>query len=293
MPYRPALRSLIAATIVFVAAACTDPSPTASRADAPGSTSSTRAGDAPGTHRQYGTPIKLGKGRARSYVVLNKEIPLEVGVALDADALEGLRPPMQMPDMPAGGDHNHEDFDSYALPMPAQNPTPYTFIELDWNPAGHEPAGIYTVPHFDFHFYKIALAERDAILPTDPQFLVKSANIPAPEFMPPFAFSPPPYVAVPKMGVHWVDIRSPEVQPPPNNQPFTTTFLTGTYNGKVIFQEPMITRAFILSKPNVEFPLPLATRVAPAGYYPAAYSITYDEQAKEHRIALKNLEWRN
>ena len=40
-------------------------------------------------------------------------------------------------------------------------------------------------------------------------------------------------------------------------------------------------------------PLPLATRVTPAGYYPTAYTITYDEQAKEHRIALSKLIWRN
>ena len=74
--------------------------------------------------------------------------------------------------------------------MPAQNPTPYKCIELDWNPAGHQPAGIY-----------------------------------------------------------------------------------------------------ILSKPNVEIQIPVASRVTPAGYYPAAYSIRYDEQAKEHRIALTQHAW--
>jgi hypothetical protein len=295
MSYRPATRSILAtAVLATIAAACTDPSPTATPNAAGGALSLDRAGEQPGTHRQYGTPIKLGNGRARSYVLLNKGVPLEVGIALDERALDGLRPPMPpMDDMPEGGDHVHVDFDPYVVPMPAQNPTPYKFIELDWNPAGHEPANIYTLPHFDFHFYKIEVAERDAIVPTDPAFAVKSANVPAPEFMPEFAFSPPPLTAVPKMGVHWVDIRSPEIQPPPNNKKFTTTFLNGTYNGAVIFQEPMITREFILSKPNVTIPIPVAARVTPAGYYPSAYSITYDEQAKEHRIALTQLEWRN
>ncbi len=55
----------------------------------------------------------------------------------------------------------------------------------------------------------------------------------------------------------------------------------------------MITREFILSKPNATIPIPVAARVTPAGYYPAAYSITFDAQAKEHRIALTQLEWRN
>ena len=129
MPYSPARFSLFAAALLWLSAvACTDPSPTAA---VPGELSLDRAGTERGTHRQYGTPIKLGKGRARSYVVLDKGVPLEVGVALDETALEGLRAPMPpMGDMPSGGDHVHEDFDPYVVPMPAQNPTPYKFIEL-------------------------------------------------------------------------------------------------------------------------------------------------------------------
>jgi hypothetical protein len=294
MSYRPATTTSLIATIAvgFIVAACADPTPTANVSNP--TPSFDRAGDAPGTHRQYGTPIKLGNGRARSYVTLLEGVPLEVGVALDETALEGLRAPMPpMEGDPSGDGHAHLDSDMHVLSMPAQNPTPYRFIELDWNPAGHEPAGIYTVPHFDFHFYKIEVAQRNAILPSDPAFLTKSANVPADDFMPPFAFSPPPRVAVPQMGVHWIDIRSPEIQPPPNNEKFTTTFLNGTYNGAVIFQEPMITREFILSKPNATMQVPVAARVTPAGYYPGAYSITYDAQAKEHRIALTQLEWRN
>ena len=37
----------------------------------------------------------------------------------------------------------------------------------------------------------------------------------------------------------------------------------------------------------------VAAQVTPAGYYPSAYSITYDAQAKEHRIALTMLHWQN
>ena len=294
MTYRPTTSLIATIAAGFVLAACADPNPTATPTVSNATPSFDRAGDAPGTHRQYGTPIKLGNGRARSYVTLLKGVPLEVGVAFDETALQGLRGPMPpMGGMEGDEGHEHLDSDMYTLALPAQNPTPYKFIELDWNPAGHEPAGIYTLPHFDFHFYKIDVAERDAILPSDPAFVTKSANVPAAEFMAPFAFSPPPLIAVPAMGVHWIDIRSPELQPPPNNKKFTTTFINGTYNGKVIFQEPMITREFILSKPNVTIPVPVAARSTPAGYYPSAYSITYDAQAKEHRIALAQLEWRN
>jgi hypothetical protein len=293
MSYRPNTASTFASIALgFAVIACADPTPTAAVAGA--NPSFDRAGDEPGTHRQYGTPIKLGQGRARSYVLLNKGVPLEVGIALDERALDGLRAPMPpMGGDPNGGEHAHVDMDRYELAMPAQNPTPYKFIELDWNPAGHEPENIYTIPHFDFHFYKIDIAERNAILPSDPAFLTKSANVPDDEFLAPFYISPEPRVAIPQMGVHWIDFRTPELQPPPNNKRFTTTFINGTYNGAVIFQEPMITREFILSKPNVTLQIPVAPRVTPAGYYPSAYSITYDAQAKEHRIALTQLEWRN
>ena len=289
MMYRPPARFLFApALVAFVAAACADPTPTAV---VPSGASLARAGDEPGTHRQYGTPVQFGNGRARSYVVLNKGVPLEVGLALDERALDGLRPPMHH-EPSEGGDHAHEDFDAYTIPMPAQNPTPYKFIELDWNPAGHPPEGVYNLAHFDFHFYKISVEQRDAIGPSDPLFQVKSENAPQPAFIPPFYIAPA-MVAIPRMGVHWLDVRSPELQPPPNNKKFTTTFLTGTYDGAVIFQEPMITREFILSKPNVEIPLPVAAKVSPAGYYPSAYSITYDAQAKEHRIGLTKMNWQN
>jgi hypothetical protein len=290
MPYRPAPRAILATAIAALAlTACTDPAPTSA---VPSTPSLARAGDAPGTHRQYGTPIQFGNGRARSYVVLNKGVPLEVGLALDERALDGLRPPMQMDPSEGGEGHMHEDYDAYVVPMPAQNPTPYKFIELDWNPAGHPPEGTYDLAHFDFHFYKIDVAARDAITDADPLFEVKQANVPAPAFIPPFYIAPA-LVAIPRMGVHWLDVRSPELQPPPAKKKFTTTFLNGTYDGALIFQEPMITREYILSKPNVEIPIPVASRVTPAGYYPAAYSITYDAQAKEHRIALTQLEWRN
>ena len=39
-------------------------------------------------------------------------------------------------------------------------------------------------------------------------------------------------------------------------------------------------------------PVPTATNYEPAGYYPSAYRITWDAQAKEYRIALTQLTWK-
>ncbi|HEU4697544.1 MAG TPA: DUF5602 domain-containing protein [Gemmatimonadales bacterium] len=303
-PVRRSLAAALAATVALALGACSDAAPTtqASTASAPDAAGAAgvpaRAGEAPGTHRQYGTPVKLGEGRARSYVVLDRTgAPLELGVALDERALDGLPAPMAHDPGTPGG---HVDMHEYLLPLPAQNPTPYQLIELDWNPAGHEPPGIYDKPHFDFHFYTISLAERNAIDPADPAYGAKAGNYPAPEYVlpgyvPPTVLAggaPAEAVAVPRMGMHWLNpAASPEL--PPTLEPFTRTFIMGTWDGKQIFQEPMITRAFLLTKPDVEQPIPTAQRYAPAGYYPSGYRVTWDAQAKEYRVALTGMAWRD
>jgi hypothetical protein len=218
--------------------------------------------------------------------------------------MEGLPAPMAMPPSSGGDGMEHVDMHEYILQMPAQNPSPYKFVELDWNPAGHEPPGIYDIPHFDFHFYTITKAQRDAIDPAalgTAQFMAKSAALPpedqrAPNFV---ALTAPgtPVTAVPRMGVHWIDIRTPELQGmlghPENAKPFTTTFIHGSWDGQFTFDEPMVTRAFILGRKSATtaaqrdslIPLPLPTRTA-AGLTPGAYHISYDADAKEYRIAL-------
>ena len=264
-----------------------------------------------GTARQYGPSIPLGNGQARTYVILDQKQngrALELGVALSPEAMEGLPAPMNMP--PGSGDgHEHVDSHEYLLQMPQQNPTPFKFLELDWNPQGHEIPGIYTIPHFDFHFYTITKAERDLIVPTDANFQQKADNLPPAAMVPQFysTLVPPgtPTPAVPKMGVHWIDARSPEIQGllghPELAKPFTTTFIYGSWNGKFTFVEPMITRDFILGRRAASataqrdsvIPLPKGAQASPAGSYPAAYRIAWDAAANEYRIALTQLTARN
>lgn len=264
-----------------------------------------------GESRQYGVSVTLGNGTARTYILFDKRQQgraIELGVALSPAALEGLPAPMNMP--PGGGDgHEHVDSHEYILPMPQQNGTPFKFLELDWNPQGHEIPGIYTIPHFDFHFYTITQAERDLILPTDAQFQQKADNLPPAAMVPQFysTLTPPnvPTPAVPKMGVHWIDVRSPEIQAllghPELAKPFTTTFIYGSWNGRFTFVEPMITRDFILGRRTAAtaaqrdsvIPLPMGAQASPAGMYPAAYRIAWDAAANEYRIALTQLTQKN
>lgn len=226
----------------------------------------------------YGPEVTLGKGTARSYAILDDQgKPTEIGVALSDSSLSGLSD---------DGGHSHDPSNFTMLTLPANLPSmPFNHISLDWNPVGHEPPGIYDLPHFDFHFYMISPAERDAITPTDSQFVTKGTTLPAAEYIPQGYILPPGSTPVPQMGNHLLDPTSPEL----NGQVFTKTFIYGMYDARIIFVEPMITRAYILSKPNSTESLKLPAKYQKSGYYPTTYSVKYDTQAREHRIGLGGL----
>jgi len=267
-----------------------------------------------GTYREYGTSLKVGNGLARTYVVYAQQdggAPVEVGVALSEAAMEGLpapNPHLAHQAANAGG-HEHVDNHAYLLALPGRGAPPVQFVELDWNPGGHEPPGVYDVPHFDVHFWTASRGDRLSVDPAkDAEYQAKADALPPEGERPPmYAVAAPPGApapGVPLMGVHWVDVRSPELQrafgKPEAYRPFTTTFLYGSWAGRFTFLEPMITRAYILSKKAAAdpaardevIPVPAPTRVSQPGYYPGAYRITWDAAAKEYRIALTNLKWR-
>jgi len=280
---RSALGVFAALAAVGLAVACQSDAPTELGPNQ--SAALARAGyDIPGMHRQYGTPVKVGNGMARAYVVLDAksdQAPAEIGIALDEKALAGL---------PADG-----MMFAYDLPLPQHAPAPYKFVELDWNPHGHEPPNIYTVPHFDFHFYMVPGSTRDEINPANPQYAAEASNLPSGDLVPPFYVvpGPPAAVAVPHMGVHWSDVRSPELQGllgnPAGYQPFTKTFIYGSWNGRFTFLEPMVTLEYLQSHPDATSPISVPARYAQSGWYPTSYRVTYDAQAKEYRVALSGM----
>jgi hypothetical protein len=312
MPASPAPRRALAAAAVSAAAftvyACADDARPTAPGAAPSAAASARGlPRGVGVLRQYGPPAQVGRGRARAYVLLDatSRNALELGVAFDEEAMEGLPAPSHQHGG-AENPHEHVDMHAYDLKLPAKNPTPFKFVELDWNPGGHEPPGIYDVPHFDFHFYTITPEQRAAIDPAAlgaEQYGAMSGNLPpAAERAPGFvALAAPgqPVMAVPRMGVHWSDMRSPELQAmlgnPAGYRPFTTTFIYGSWDGRFTFLEPMITRAFIMGRRDATtpaardsvIPIPTAQQYRPAGQYPAAYHVTWDEASREYLVGLQ------
>lgn len=258
---------------------------------------------APLSLRDDGAPQRIGNGTVRTYILYdpaNRSVPIEVGIALSADALEALPAPMPMKNADAMSSH----FDTHErlLEPPARNPTPYRFVQFNWNPGGHEPPGVYDRPHFDFHFWNVGRDVRSSIVPSNPEFAAKAASLPGEEFRSAFyvdgasaARLPAAAATVPQMGLHWIDVRSSEFQ----GQPFTKTFIYGSWDGQFVFDEPMITRDYLASKRTasadavrdeiIEMPTPGRRQIP--GYYPRAYRISYDAEANEYRIALTRLTW--
>lgn len=227
---------------------------------------------------RYGPAAALGEGTARAYVSLAEDgSPLELGIAIDEAAMNTL------PELP--GVPPEQAFVVVNLVLPDGHGTPFRTAMLDWNPRGHVPAEIYGLPHFDFHFYLIDDVEREAIDPSDPEWAAKAVRAPAPEFLPAGYVLPEnalETVVVPAMGTHWIDPASGEFQ----GEEFDRTFIYGTWNGRVVFLEPMITKAYLVSGAGGERPIAAPERRSPAGLYPTAYDVAFDEEAGEYRVSL-------
>lgn len=220
----------------------------------------------------YGAETQVGNGKARSFFEPNDHNhPETMGIIIDEAALENLP--------------GHETFFILPVSEEVRKTTPYNHISLDWNPHGHGPAPIYDKPHFDMHFYMITEKEQNSIDITKPEL-----NILPDSFLIPPLYVPEPG-GIPRMGKHWVDITSPELNPT-NPTPFTTTFIYGSFNGKVIFHEPMITRAYLLTKPDTTISIRQPIAYAQPGHYPKKYQIRFDSERRQWRIILKDFEHR-
>ncbi|HYQ58793.1 MAG TPA: DUF5602 domain-containing protein [Draconibacterium sp.] len=216
----------------------------------------------------YSKTVPVGNGVARAWVkTLKNGDPLEVGLNLSAMAL------INLPDEPA----------QYVLPLPKNKGNSfYNHVLFDWNPHGHEPPGVYDIPHFDFHFYITSIEEREAIPPMDAPYFD-----PAPDDM----YVPTNYMElpglVPAMGAHWVDSTSAEL--PPMLETFTKTFIWGSHEGEFIFWEPMITRDYLLTHPDEIIPIPQPEAYQKDGWYAMDYKISYSTNPETFTIALTNL----
>jgi hypothetical protein len=157
-------------------------------------------------------------------------------------------------------------------------------LTVFWEAMGHPP-GPYLTPHFDFHFYTIPAAEREAI---DCQDTSKPAGLPAGYGLPDVALPPemarmtgvPTLVGlcVPKMGMHGLltsEMESTEI--------FRGTMVVGYYGGKPIFIEPMVTKAMLMEKKSFDLAIP---NVPGIGAQPTKFRADYDAERGAYRFTF-------
>jgi hypothetical protein len=219
----------------------------------------------------YGPAVTFGKGKAQAFISLSKDgKPFSMGIGLKEKAFEDLPTANHGP-----GEH--------LVHFPKQiEATAFQFMTVGWLPDGHEPAGIYNVPHFDIHFYMISDAKRMTITPLeglDPE-------IPLAKYLPENYVQGPG--RVPMMGNHWIDVTSPEF----NGNPFTKTFIYGTFKQDVIFWEPMVTLEYFKSNPSGKVAIPQPEAYHIEGYYPTKYEVKYNNQRKEYQVILTHFVFR-
>jgi hypothetical protein len=199
--------------------------------------------------------VTLHGGKVWTSAKVSKEgKPQQVSIILDDATLNSV--PVGQPSDHTGHENN------LMIPISTASGTPFKFAMVNWNSSGHEPDGVYTLPHFDFHFY--TSAQTEVMNYTD---MAKANIAPAADYIPANHFGGDP---VPMMGKHWVDLTSPELT---GQAPFTQTFIYGSYDGKVVFYEPMITLNFLKNTTEFERPIPQPSKFQASGYYPTKMKI--------------------
>ncbi len=231
----------------------------------------------------YGPTVQMGDGAIRSFITLDPaRQPEQIGYELTAAALTNL-PKATHADSMALENGQMAMAKEYLVPLPdsAKQYTVFDHLAANWNPLGHTPVGVYNKPHFDFHFYNMPLAQREAI----PDYMMDSSgfnNLPAAVYL------PGDYIRVPggemKMGTHWADKTSAEL----NGGSFTQTFIYGSYNGKVTFYEPMVTLAFLQQSSSFTGAIKQPSQWAVPGYYPSQYAIYTDAGNGNRYVVLSH-----
>jgi len=244
-------------------------------------------------------PVSFGDGTVNSYVTLmqhdeNSQIPIAIGLEFSGKAFNGLS--TEESDRKWCATENGEERcligHETVLQLPKEaSITPLKWLLLNWNPNGHIPTDVYDVPHFDFHFYIMDKEKRNEIKPglcedADPAVTIDCESFERGMISLPPNFLPKDYVNVGAveagMGNHLIDLTSPEFE-----TDFTHTWIYGTFDGEITYLEPMITREFLLDKPNLCVDIKQPRAFVESGWYPTQYCMRYHDNTDTYTISIE------
>ena len=218
-----------------------------------------------------GPEVTMGNGKVNSFFSISfGGVPQELGIEISKEAFTGLtQDPTNFPNLSF----------TLSLPQKAKETTAFDHIIIHWNPQGHPPVNVFTIPHFDFTFFMITPAERMAIAPYTPATAAMFDNLP------PSGYIPASYLVnpggVPGLGKLWGDHHF--------QMPFTHTNIYGSYNGKLSFVGPMITKTILESGTRLSVGYDQPQKFEQTGkYYPTKYNAYMDASTNKHYITLSD-----
>ncbi|HEX5962825.1 MAG TPA: hypothetical protein VFY42_03830 [Gemmatimonadales bacterium] len=244
---------------------------------------------------------RIGAGTIQSFVTLDRSgAPIAIGVAMSAGALE-LLPPVPNTvsrcfDLDGNGRHTQHECigdEERILDVPAgsSDGLPFRWIQVNWNPAGHHAP--YARPHFDFHFHTGARGLLEAIAPGRCGELADCGDFKRATQPVPAQYLPNGYIdvgaVVSRMGNHLLDSQSPELK---DSLPFTSTFIYGSYDGELIFWEPMITLDLLQRTQDTCMEIRQPNAFRQAGYYPTQYCVRQDRRG-QRTVSLERFRYSN
>jgi len=231
----------------------------------------------------FGPSQPVGNGTVKTYVTVDEAgAPTEVGLRLTRSALDDL------PQDTGLGQTLMLDFPDQAAG------TAFDHVMMNWNAHGHEPEPLFGKPHFDFHFDMVDMATIEGIDPNNSDYAAKAERLPETKYLPQDYVLPPgppaAVQAVPGMGVHLVDGSDTSLVP--GTYDFEQIVISGAWDGRYTFIEPMITRDWLLTQPTSEQPLKQPQAYQKSAYYPTTYTVSVDEQTQDYVVSLAGLTMR-
>jgi hypothetical protein len=205
---------------------------------------------------------------------------VEVGAVVPMGSIENspVQEPMAWPPVAVA---------TLAMPAAVQKSAGLTDFTMYWEAGGHPP-GPYMTPHFDFHFYTIPAADREAIDCTDvskpaalaPAYGIIDVPLP-PDMAKMMGVASLIGLCVPKMGMH--TLLTSEME---SKDPFKGSMVIGYYKAKPIFIEPMITKTMLLEKKSFDLPIPTIPGLA--GAHPTKFHAEYDAAKASYRFVFSD-----
>lgn len=121
--------------------------------------------------------------------------------------------------------------------------SPFYWLGFNWQPIGHPPLSVFSVPHFDMHFWIAPEALKQEITPgTPPEVCTEgtapetftNAHMPIPQECFPDGIANLNAVA-PYMGNHYINLQEPVIQASMNGTPnpavwVDPSFIVGKYS---------------------------------------------------------------